>query len=315
MPGFDNIWDYLPSYNTFFILIAKVYILVILLTVAGYGLYLGYKKYVGKPTARASSQANNKPDNKPKKDAVSETNKSTVGTGSQDQCQGTDAHLNSRPLGVGLELSVNGKQKLKYILWTGDMASTYTVISTLAEDEHVVVQPVFIEGMVSHTWAKLEKLCMTDLRKLILKRIPTARSRLLPIMNISAELDDKAFTEVFWPKFSKLPKPVQPYFPLVQWAYYYKIREPVVVAGFPVSVADTDLVNKTSIEQTLMDPQTGNLFPAKTILSMARASKVPFADILHKTCTCWSLTGSSSGRCGDCKGCLVIKAIQKRIIA
>jgi hypothetical protein len=32
----------------------------------------------------------------------------TVGTGSQAQCQGTDAHLNSRPLGVGLELSVNG---------------------------------------------------------------------------------------------------------------------------------------------------------------------------------------------------------------
>ncbi len=280
MPGYDSIWDYLPSYNTFFILIAKVYILVILVTVAGYGIYLGYKKYVGLPTARASSQANNKPDTNPKKDAVSETNKS--------------------------------KQKLKYILWTGDMASTYIVISTLVEDEQVVVQPVFIEGMVSHTWAKLEKLCMTDLRKLILKRIPTARARLLPIMNISAELDDKAFTEVFRPKFIKLPIPVQPYYPLVQWAYYYKIQEPVVVAGFPVSVADTDLVDKTAIEQTLMDPQTGKLFPAKTILSMARASKVPFADILHKTCTCWSSRGSA--RCGDCKGCLVIKAIQKRII-
>lgn len=281
MPGYDSIWDYLPSYNTFFILIAKVYILVILVTVAGYGIYLGYKKYVVNPTARASSQANI-PDNNTIKDAVSETNKS--------------------------------KQKLKYILWTGDMASTYTVISALLEDKHVMVQPVFIGGMVSLTWTKLSKLCMTDLRKLILKRIPTARTRLLPTMNISAELDDKAFTEVFRPKFSKLPKPIQPYFPLVQWAYYYKIKEPVVVTGFPVSVVDTDLINKTSIEQSLLDPQTGKIFPAKTILSMARASRVPFADILHKTCTCWSPAVGSSARCGDCKGCLIIKAIQKRII-
>lgn len=282
MPGFNSICDYLPSYNTFLILITKVYILVILLTVAGYGLYLGYKKYVSKPTARGSSQANNKPDNNHKKDVVSEINKS--------------------------------KQKLKYIHWSGDMASTYTVINTLIADKQVVVQPVFIDGMVSQTSAKLEKLCITDLRKLILKRIPTARPRLLPIMNISAELNDKAFTEVFRPKFSKLHKSVQPYFPLVQWAYYYKIKESVVAAGFPVSVADTDLVNKTSIEQALMDPQTGKLFPAKTILNMARYSKVPFADILHKTCTCWFLSVVGSARCGECKGCLVIKAIQKRII-
>ena len=287
MPAYDSIWDYLPSYNTFFILIAKVYILVILVTVVGYGIYMVYKKYIAidKQTVRGSSQAN-----EPTSDKIKNQKKSVPEIGAD-------------------------KQKHKYILWTGDMASTYSVINALLEDENTVVQPVFIEGMSSQTWAKLEKLCMTDLRKLIIKRIPAARTRLLPTMNISTELDDKAFTEVFRPKFSKLPKPVQAYFPLVQWAYYYKIKEPVVVAGFPVSVADTDLVNKTSIEQSLTDPQTGKLFPAKTILSMARASRVPFADILHKTCTCWSLAGGLKlARCGDCKGCLTIKTIQKRII-
>lgn len=274
-----TIWDYLPAYNTFFILIAKVYIAVIILTVIGYLAYLGYQKYMVHDVARPSSQ-------------TSKTEPSDNKSEHQKVESKTD-------------------QQVVYILWTGDIASTYTIINTLIENESVIVQPIYIPLSSNTMWSKLEKLCMTDLRKLITKRIPSARTRLLPIMNISADLDDKAFTEVFRPKFAKLALAVQPYYPLVQWAYYYKIREPVLVTGFPVSVADTDLVNRTSIETKLWDPVASKPVSAKKILSMARESRIPFADILHKTCTCWR-TGKA--RCGDCKGCLVIKAIQKRLI-
>jgi hypothetical protein len=274
-----TIWDYLPAYNTFFILIAKVYIAVIILTVIGYLAYLGYQKYMVHDVARPSSQASKTEPSDNKSEHQKVENK-------------TDQHV-------------------IYVLWTGDMASTYTIINALIQDDMRVVQPVYIPKSGSPAWSKLEKLCMADLRKLITKRIPTARARLLPIMNVSPDLDDKAFTEVFRPKFAKLPQAVQSYYPLIQWAYYYKIREPVLVSGFPVAVADTDLVNRTSIESKLWDATTGKPVTAKKILSMARESRIPFADIMHKTCTCWQV---GKARCGECKGCLVIKAIQKRLI-
>ncbi len=274
----NGIWDYLPAYNTFFILTAKVYIAAIILTVLGYLAYLAYQRYL--PSAARVSLSS--------------------------QAQIAEPVNNKQP-----EQKIT--HKVVYVLWTGDMASTYTIITTLIMDASVIVQPVYIPRDVSPTWTKLEKLCMTDLRKLIIKRLPTARTRLLPIMNISPDLNDKAFTDVFQPKFAKLPLAVQPYYPLVQWAYYYKIRDPILVAGFPGSVADMDIVNKTTIDARLVDPASGNPFLAKTILSMARdpGATVPFADILHKTCTCWK---PGKARCGDCKGCLVIKAIQKRLI-
>lgn len=272
----NSLWDYLSAYNTFFILMVKIYIFVIIFTVIGYLVYLAYQKYMV-PYSQAVKYPEESIDNKQEADQ--------------------EKHIVPR--------------RVKYVLWTGDMASTYTIISELLKDESGVVQPVYITRSSGQTWSKLEKLCMTDLRKLIIKRIPSARTRLLPQMNISAEIDDKAFIEVFWPKFEKLPQAVKPYYPLIQWAYYYKIRDPVLVAGFPGRVADIALVNKTSINSVLVDSKTGKLVTAKVILSMARESRVPFADILHKTCTCWQV---GKARCGDCKGCLVIKSIQKRII-
>jgi hypothetical protein len=269
----SSIWDYLPAYNTFFKLFAKVYIAVIIITIIGYWIYTVYQKYIvdsAKPSDTDTTAPKETPD-----------------------------------------------AKLVYILWTGDMASTYMVITRLLAGESV--QPVYIDRKSSQSWVKVEKLCLSNLRKLISKRIPAARTQLLPTIYLSDVLDDTSFTDTFRAKFAKLSnKALEPYYALVQWAYYYKITRPILVAWLPLngkSVQETDLLNKTTIELAMTDKDTGKPIGAKALLKMARESKssVPYANILHTTCTCWSSTGNNT-RCGECKGCNHIKMMQKKLM-
>lgn len=270
----SSIWDYLPAYNTFFKLFAKVYIAVIIVTIIGYWIYTLYQKYlvdasVNRPATTEAPTENAKDPNK----------------------------------------------NLVYILWTGDMASTYLVISRILAGASV--QPIYIDRRSSQTWVKLEKLCISNLRKLITKRIPAARTQLLPTIYLSDILDDTSFTETFRAKFAKLHnnKALQPYFTLVQWAYYYKIDRPILVSWLPLNgktIQETDLLNKTQIELALTDKETGKPIAPKEILKMARESGVPYVDILHNTCTCWN--PSRHNRCGECKGCSHIKMMQKKLM-
>ncbi len=302
---FGNIQDYIPN-PTLLQLLLKVYLIAILLSLAAYATYTFYNSktsQITSPENPLSTPPN--PHQQAPADSLPDTNTNTNNK--------TNNKTNTK--------NTNMYKRKNYVVWTGDIYSTYKIIQLLLETDYLI-QPLYVPGDKPDILTKTEKSVIAELRKQLVGTISGAETRLLPLITIDGNIGDTEFTTSFNPKIERILNKLHETVDrgvvktVYQWAYYFKVgaAEPCWLLGNLARVTelkpDFELLRKTNIQGDYFNSTVDD------ILNLARQAKHKnIIPILYHTTSCWSNNPANKGNCLQCKGCLYKLKIQKQIVS